>query len=1118
MATLLRLALLGDFRAVHRGEPLRTLAPLRLQSLLAYLVLRSGIPQDRQRLAFTFWPDSSDAQARTNLRQLFHTLRRALPDRDRFLAADRRTLLWRADAPASVDVVELEGSWRAADAAMANGEVAGAIAESRRAAQLYAGDLMPGCYDRWIEPDRDRLRGLTLRGLARLVTLLESRREYGEAVAYVQSLLRLDPFREESHQALIRLHMLQGEWALAARAYRDCAAVLERELGVGPGPETRALFERVQRGESLVAAQPAADGGRSPVLVGRHGEWRRLVDAWERTTGGDAGLVVITGDAGIGKTRLAQDVLDWAARQGFATARARCYAAEGLLTYDPVAQWLRGDAVRSRFHELDPAWRAELARVLPELDPRRAEAGDEGTTIEGWRRLRLFEAMARAMLAPGDPLLLLLDDLQWCDADTLAWLHYLLRYDDAAPLLILATMRTGEAGDNPHLPAWLAQLRNEEMVTELELGPLGRDDTARLAEEVAERELGPGELDALHRETEGIPLFVVEMVRASGAAADPADAGGGKPPLAIPGKVQNVIRGRLAQLSSAARDLVGLAATMGRDFALPVLRRATGAEDELIAALDELLVRQLVREQGDRAYDFTHDKIREVAYAELSSARRTLLHERVARALAETSTGGLAPVSGEIARHLERAGQGLLAIPHYRRAAERALSVYAGEEAAGYLRRALELLAELPDTDEWAERELELQTALGAALVVTDHYSGARVWEVYTRAQALCARIGSPPSPPVLRALALASLMRSQHRDVLALGRALLRAAEGERDPMLEVEAHYVMGVALYWHGRIPAACRHLQRALERYDPRRARAHLNLYIQDPAIICGVRLAIARWHEGEAGIARRLCLETLERAESLGHPFSLAYARYFGSWVLIECGDLDSARRQLRPLIEESLRHRLAAWATLGTILEGWLRTEDGDIEAGLEQMRRGAGDYDAMEVSLGFPYHQGLYARACRRGGRTVDALRAVGAALAMAARTRERFWDAELLRLRGELLLERGASPDAPRRDFTRALEVARGQGARSLELRAALALTRLERDHGDGTGATELLRRVHDDLRRKGDPDELRAARDLLATARRDVAERRSARSRSDTPVRAEPRGTIRRERGQS
>jgi DNA-binding SARP family transcriptional activator/predicted ATPase len=1055
MRSDLRVTLTGKFRLTHRGSVV-PLESSRLQALLAYLILHSDAPQPRQHVAFIFWPDSTEEQARTNLRQLVHQLRRLTPGVEKVLSATRRTLQWRGEA-AECDIAELEKEWRAAELAEASGDVPGAIDALWRAMEHWGGNLLPSCYEAWIEAPREGLRRKQESALSRLTELLESRRRFREAATAAERLLELDPLREETHRACIRLHGLAGEPGLAAAALQRCQSVLAREVGVEPSPRTQELAQRIIRagweapaGEvraldiwptpSSEAADPAA---RTVPFVGRHGEWARLLETWTGCGEGTRRVALIAGEAGMGKTRLAEEFTATLARQGVVSASARCYAAEGLLPFGPAAQWLRSEPLLGNMARLEEPWSRELGRLLPEL--RTKEGSDTPSTGESGRRLRLFEALARGILASGASTILLLDDIQWCDADTLEWLHYLLRFDYAPPLLLVATARLEELDPGAPVDAWLLQLEASAQLERLTLGPLSKAETRDLAAGIASFELNDEASSRLFRETEGNPLFVVEFVRAWRSAAGPDSQDAPQmpspdPTSTIPARVQAVLRHRLGQLSPAGRSLVAYAATVGRDVPLELLHSVVGNGMEMIGALDELCRRFVLNEREGLLYSFSHDRIREVAYQDLSSARRALLHYQIAGAL-ESLHGEDPDVAGEIARHLDRADRVEEAIPHYRRAADRALSLFSSEEAARHLKRALSLVERLRDRREKVELELELQTALGVPLVARYHYSDPRVWRAYERAHQLAADLDRAPGPPVLRALALANLMRSRLPEVVDLGRALLEAARSSRDPILQVEAHYVLGVSRFWQGRISSARRHLHRALARYDPQRAAEHLRLYAQDPGIICGVRLALAEWVAGAVGAARVRLLVSLEQAEGLQHPFSLAYARYFGSFILLECGDHSRARHEIGALLRDSEEHRLANWPTTGAIFAGWLRFDAGD-PSGLDSMRTAMDAYSAGGFSLGSPYHHGLLARALHRAGRSAEALDTVDEAIGFGERTGERFWESELLRMRGDLARRLGGDRADATAAYRQALEVARRQGAGALVARARASL----------------------------------------------------------------------------
>ena len=682
----LHVGLLGDFRLHYDERPVTSVNTPRLQALLAYLVLHRQAPQARRHLAFIFWPDSTEIQARTNLRHLLHELQHALPEGEHFVMADIQTVQWRPQGPFALDVASFEEA-SAAD----NRE------NLQRAIELYRGDLLPSCYDDWIVPDRDRLSQAYATALKRLIALAEDRRDYGTAIAYAGRLLQHSPGHEVTYRSLMRLHALNGDRAAALHVYHTCVTVLQRELGVSPDVSTRALHERLLN-TGANASAPATRTGSAPFpLVGRTHEWAQLHTIWRSASAGRPQMALIAGEAGIGKTRLTEELEAWAARQGILTASARGYAAEGKLPYAPVAAWLRARPLPP----LEPVWLTELARVLPELLVTHPGLPPPAPLREAWQRNRLFEALTRGVLCCGRSRLLVLDDLQWCDPDTLAWLHYLLRFDPNAALLVVGTLCMGES-DHPELDALLAALRREGLVTEIELGPLDARETAALAGHVAGRPLDPTLAEPLFLGSEGSPLFVVEMVQA-GLAPRIADDPDGRQtdhartmiatPLSWPAKVRQVIESRLAQLSPAGREMAELAATIGRQFDLDILSVAADLADEaLVRGLDELWLRRIIREQGGGAYDFSHDKIREAAYAQLSVARRKLLHRRVAQALGTCHAAALDAVSGQIGRHYELAGLIEPAVAHYRRAAEASQQIYANEDAIQYYRRALVLL------------------------------------------------------------------------------------------------------------------------------------------------------------------------------------------------------------------------------------------------------------------------------------------------------------------------------------------------------------------------------------------------------------------------------------------
>ena len=790
-------------------------------------------------------------------------------------------------------------------------------------------------------------------------------------------------------------------------------------------------------------------------LIGREREWRNLQEVWHAVNTGELHFILVTGEAGIGKSRLAEEFLLWVSQQGAITAKARSYAAEGQLSLAPVTDWLRSDGLRTPFRQLDKVWLAEVARILPELLAEQPDVPHYEPVTEYGQRQRFFEALARAILAVSQPLVLLIDDLQWCDQETLEWLHFLLRFDLTARLLVIGCVREEELPQTHPLHTLLLHLRNSIHMTELLLEPLDAAETARLASKVVKRELDTNMIMHLFRETEGYPLFVVEMMRANlgrvSTSSSEADHPSRQLPLnnirMLPPRVHAVLVGRLLQLSASAREFVEIAATIGRQFTLDLLTAVGNTDiDHAICALDELWHKRIVREHGANSYYFTHDKLREVAYAEISAPQRRRLHHRIAQALEALYAEDLEAVSGQIASHYEQAGMVEQALPHYQHAAAMAQRGYANADAIDLLSHNLELLELLPAGSKRDKQELSQQLALAPLYRVTKGWGTVELEHVLDRALALCDAVGD-----------------DTHRTQTLFGLQSLYVVQDklERVQMISDELHTlyhrsfgtapppfagVMLAGTQLHlGKITDANAHFAQIIAAHDTDQL-----LHLQESQGVNYSALgqawqAHALWCMGYPQQALNRALDAVKLVQNLDQPFNQALVSTYLALLQQLCADESIAREHAEQAYAFASKYQAPYYRTWAGILVNYaLALEQPDKEH-IGHLRGSIAEFKASSARLRLPYYLSLLAQVYKKAGLAREGLASINEALMEARAHNERWWDAELHRLRGELLLMCGADTSDVEAAFLRAIEIARSQRARSLELRATMSLTRL-------------------------------------------------------------------------
>lgn len=675
----LHIHLLGQPRFFYNGEPYAFHSRPRALPLLAFLLLHRGAHLTRDLVAFSLWPDDGESDARGKLRRYLHQVTSALPPSPvPYIASKEETICWNEDAGVWVDVDAFERC---------------IVDESRweDAVELYEGDLAPPVYDEWISPARERLRRQYIAVLERLLFRARSRRDFTSALTFGERILATEQWREDTLRQLASVRYESGDRAGALREIDVFAQRLADEMNVELMPETLALRALMLRGAALpgsAAQEPA--GVQSPAhavpFVGRTAELAQLTEAWRLAAQGHGKAVLIAGEAGIGKTRLANELALLANMQGGRVLRGTTSSPEQV-PYQPFVEALRDALPLLAVADIRPIWLASIASLVPELALRRADLPALPAIDAARERSRLLEALAAVVqgLARQRPVVAILEDLQWAGEATLSSFEYLVRRVAAFPALIVATYRN-EAGDDARSVQLLRRkLQLENVADHLSLGGLSSEAVCDLARSMP---LLAAEADSVgahvHAVSDGNPLFAVELLRES------AESGVREASSRF---LQAMIEVRTRRVSEKAREIGEVASVVGTTFDADLLREISGLpEDAVLDGVRELLGRNLVREVGrvHFAFAFSHQLIASAMYDEIDPARRAQWHRRVAGAI-ERISSDREEAAGNLAYHYDRAGETEKAAAYYLASARRSFTIFANQEALESATRGLEL-------------------------------------------------------------------------------------------------------------------------------------------------------------------------------------------------------------------------------------------------------------------------------------------------------------------------------------------------------------------------------------------------------------------------------------------
>jgi class 3 adenylate cyclase/predicted ATPase len=847
--------------------------------------------------------------------------------------------------------------------------------------------------------------------------------------------------------------------------------------------------------------EEAAEPARAPFLVGRDEEVGLLRRRWEQSKAGLGQVVLLSGEAGIGKSALMQALRVHVGREGCARLTFRCSPYHTNSALYPVLahlqrrlRWERDEAPEARLARLEQvldASRQPLVEVVPLLAALLAVPLPEGryaalTLTPQQQRQQTLDTLTAWLLAEAEPqpVLAVYEDLHWADPSTLELLGALLEQAPTVPMLTVLTFRP------EFVPPWPSRSH----LTPITLNRLEHPQVEALITHLTGGKALPAEVVAhIVARTDGVPLFVEEftkMLLESGLLQEDAQHYALTGPLSavtIPTTLQDSLMARLDRLG-AARDVAQLGAVVGREFAYDVLQAIAPLDAATLQArLAQLVEAELLYQRGrpPRArYVFKHALIQEAAYQSMLKSTRQRVHRQVAQALEAESAETMETQPELVAQHYTTAGCHEQAVHYWQRAGQQASDRSANLEAVSHLTTGIELLTTLPETPERTQQALTLHIALGAALEITKGFAAPEVEHAYTQAHALCQQVGETSElVPVLCGLWRFYLVRLQLHTARELGETLLRLAQHTDDPALSVIAHYALGVT-WWHlGALPTARQHLEEGIARYTPDQRRALVLRMGFDLGVACRDYVAATLWLLGYPDQALAHIHDALALAHELSHPFSLAFARCLAACVLQFCRDVPAVHEQAEAAVALATEQGFPFWASEGTILRGWTLAIQGQGEEGLAQVRQGIAAWRATGAALAVPHFCTLLAEVSAHLGHTADGLQALAEAHTLVEQHDERYWEAEVCRLRGVLLLRQpGASQAEAEAWVQRALDVARRQEAKSLELRAAMSLSRLWQQQGKRDAARELLVPVYDWFTEGFDTADLQEAKALL------------------------------------
>jgi predicted ATPase len=855
------------------------------------------------------------------------------------------------------------------------------------------------------------------------------------------------------------------------------------------------VYEMTGAGPVRSRLQAAAARGLTR-FVGRTAEFDTLCQALDRAKAGHGQVVALVGEPGVGKSRLfwefthSRRTVDWLIVESGSVSYGKATA------YLPITDLLKAyfaiedrddvrkirEKVTGKLLTLDKSLEPALPAFLTLLDV--TVEDDQWQSLDPpQRRQRTLDLVKRLLLRESQvqPLVLVFEDLHWIDSETQAVLDTLVESLPTARLLLLVNYR----------PEYQHSWGSKTYYSQLRIDPLPPESAGELLQALLGGDTSLLSLKPLLIErTEGNPFFLEESVRTL-VETKVLTGERGNYFLAktiegtqVPATVQAVLAARIDRLPPEEKRLLQSAAIIGKDVPFPLLQAiAEQPEEKLRVGLARLQAAEFLYETSlfpDPEYTFKHALTHEVAYGSLLQERRRFLHVRIVETIEQLYPDRVSEHVELLAHHAVRGELWEKAVEYLHQAGRKAAARSAYKESVSYFEQALETLNRLAANRKTLERAIDLRIDLGPTLIAIKGFAAPEVVQTYTQAREMCERLGDTPQLfPVLWALSRVHNYCGGMQVARELGEQLLVLAKHAQDPPLLLEAHHTLWATLFSLGEFTVAHDHYQKGIAIYDPQQHAQHASLYGGHDPGVCGLRHASQMlWLFGYPAQALQRSKDALALAQKLSQPSSLSFALYFSAWVHQHRGERQAVQERIEATMTLATEQGFTRWLMQGAILQGWLLAEQGRGQEGILQLRQG-GAVTVRER----PQYVALLADAYRKEGQVKEGLMVIIEELDRTQITGERYYDAELHRVKGELFLRQtGADEDQAETCFRKALEVARSQSAKSLELRAAMSLSRLWQRQGKREEARQLLAEVYGWFTEGFDTADLKAAKALL------------------------------------